>query len=77
MITFILSGLFYYVLGNLEPRLRSPTNSIQVVSIVKTSYIEKYGMDTILEPFVQAVAQLESVREYVYMYMHYTYALFV
>lgn len=59
------------MLGNLEPRLRSPTNAIQVVSIVKTSYIEKYGMDTILEPFVQAVAKLESVSGCVCMYYMY------
>jgi hypothetical protein len=56
-----LSGFFYYTLGNLEPRLRSPTNAIQIVSIVKTSYIDKYGIDTILEPFVEALVKLESV----------------
>ena len=58
---FFLSGLFYYTLGNLEPRLRSPTNVIQLVSVVKTSYIKKYGIDTFLEPFVQAITKLESV----------------
>ena len=58
---YFLLGLFYYTLGNLEPRLRSPTNAIQLVSIVKTSYIDKYGIDMILEPFVQAITKLESV----------------
>ena len=57
----LLLGLFYYTLGNLEPRLRSPTNAIQLVSVVKTSYIDKYGIDMILEPFVQAITKLESV----------------
>ena len=58
---YFLLGFFYYTLGNLEPRLRSPTNAIQLVSIVKTSYIDKYGIDIILESFVQAIVKLESV----------------
>ena len=48
-------------MGNLEPRLRSPTNSIQLVSVVHTEFITKYGINTILEPFVRDVARLESV----------------
>ena len=45
-------GLFYYTLGNLPPYLRSPTNSIQLVTVVKTKYVEKYGIDTVMEPFL-------------------------
>ena len=70
-----LSGLFYYTLGNLEPHLRSPTNAIQLVSVVKTSYIEKYGIDTILEPFVQAIIKLESVSGVAcYIHVHLAYS---
>ena len=58
-VTYI--GLFYYILGNLEPRLRSPINSIQLVAVVKTSVIDTYGIDKVLEPFVQDVMKLESV----------------
>ena len=61
LLCYCLLGLFYYTLGNLEPHLRSPTNGIQLVSVVKTSLIGKYGIDTILEPFVQAIVKLESV----------------
>ena len=55
-------GLFYYALGNMEPRLRSPLNSIQLVSVVKTCYMDKYGINEILQPFIADVARLESVR---------------
>ena len=64
------SGLFYYTLGNIRPHLRSQTKAIQLVSVVKSSYIEKYGIDTILEPFVDAVKQLESVRTFKSIIIH-------
>lgn len=54
-------GLFYYTLGNFQPCLRSPTNSIQLIAVVKTSFVEKYGMDTMLKPFVKDITKLESV----------------
>ena len=54
-------GLFYFSLGNYEPRLRSLMNSIYLVTVVKTAYIDKYGIDTILEPFLNDVSRLESV----------------
>ena len=59
---YISIGVFYYSLGNLEPRLRSPTNAIQLVSVVCTEILSKYGVNTILKPFVDEVAKLESVR---------------
>ena len=38
-------GLFYYTLGNLPPSLRSPTNAIQLVIVVKTVLVDKYEVD--------------------------------
>ena len=54
-------GLFYYTLGNMEPRLRSRTDSIQLVAAVKVSYIEEFGIDEMIQPFIEDVAKLESV----------------
>lgn len=54
-------GLFYFTLGNLEPRLRSSTDSIQLVAVVKTEYFEKYSPNEILRPFVDDLKKLESV----------------
>ena len=54
-------GLFYYTLGNIEPRYRANLDTIQLVCITKSSCIDKYGMDTILEPFIESVRTLKSV----------------
>uniref|UniRef100_A0A1X7T706 Uncharacterized protein n=1 Tax=Amphimedon queenslandica TaxID=400682 RepID=A0A1X7T706_AMPQE len=53
-------GLFYYTLGNIESRHRANLDTIQLVSVVKSSYIDKYGMDTILQPFIESIQILES-----------------
>lgn len=54
-------GIFYYLLGNLSPYLRSSLQSIQVVSIVKSQVLNTYGVDTILEPFMEGIQKLEEV----------------
>ena len=54
-------GLFYFSLGNLKPRLRSTTDSIQLVAVVKCDFLNKYGVDEILKPFVEDIKKLESV----------------
>ena len=62
---FVLLGFFYSSVGNLPPRLRSTLHSIQMVAVVKTSHIEKYGMDNILEPFMKDLYELEKVHMHV------------
>ena len=54
-------GLFYYTIGNLSPHLRSQLISIQLLAVVKTTNISKYGIDTILEPFMEELRILEEV----------------
>ena len=40
---FILHvGLFYYLLGNIEPKLRSSLKCIQLIACVSTENVEKY-----------------------------------
>lgn len=66
-------GVFYYSIGNLPPSLRSCLHSIQLVAIVKTRFIEKYGVDKILEPFVHDLKELEKVnikQNYVQVYVY-------
>jgi type IV secretory pathway TrbL component len=57
----IFVGLFYYTLGNLPPRLRSTLNSIQLVTICNSKDVDTYGIDKILEPFIEAIQALEKV----------------
>ena len=54
-------GVFYYLLGNISPQFRSSLNAIQLVTVVKQSYIKQYGIDKVLEPFMEGVTALESV----------------
>ena len=55
------SGLVYYVLGNLHPKLRSSLKSIQLLCAVKHAFIVKYGIERILQPIVEAIQELEKV----------------
>ena len=54
--------LFYFTLGNLEPRLRSTVQAIQLVAVVRTKCFEN-GCTTndILKPFMDDLKKLESV----------------
>ena len=54
-------GLFYFTLGNIEPKFRSTMRIIQLLCAVKTDYIHKYGIDEILTPFMSDIRELESV----------------
>lgn len=55
-------GLFYYSLGNIEPKYRSTCHSIQLLAVVRTNLIDKYGINEILKPLMDSIKQLENVR---------------
>ena len=57
----LLSGVFNYSLGNINPALRSSLQSIQLLAVVKSSNIDLYGIDKILEPFMEDIGLLEQV----------------
>ena len=57
--TFV--GLFYYCLGNIHPSFRSKLQSILLLAVAETSLISKYGINIILDPFVEEMKELESV----------------
>ena len=54
----MFKGMFYFTLGNLSPRFRSHLSSIQLMALVKSSFITAYGMDAILQPFVDDMKKL-------------------
>lgn len=37
-------------------------HTIQLVALAKTTVIQSYGIDKILEPFMQSIKKLENVR---------------
>ena len=49
------------MLGNLSPSLRSSLNGIQLLTIAKSRFITKYGVDKVLEPFMNDLIELEEV----------------
>lgn len=61
MIIVYYTGAFYYLLGNVNPRLRSKINNIQLLLLAKYSSVAKFGIDKMLEPIVEDIRKLESV----------------
>ena len=59
-VVFIIA-LFYYTLGNISPKHRAVLNAIQLVAVVKHSLVNEYGIDKIIEPFMEDIKALESV----------------
>ena len=58
MICILHAALFYYLLGNIEPKLHSSLKCIQLIS---TENLEKYGFEMILKPFIQEANSLSKV----------------
>ena len=54
----ILIGCFYFALGNLAPKYRSQLSTTQFISLVKSSFITTYGIDSILKPLVDDLKKL-------------------
>ena len=53
-------GLFYYMLGNIEPQYRSSLRCINLLAVTTSVMIEKYGLDEIMKPFIQDLNHLSS-----------------
>ena len=51
---------FYMQLGNVLPSRRSTLESIFLVALCKSKYVRKYGMQTVLEAFINDVKILET-----------------
>ena len=49
------------MLGNLRPLFRSSLKSIQLLCILNASFIQKYGSNNVLQPFMNNIMLLEKV----------------
>lgn len=58
---FLPTALFYYSLGNLSLSNRSSLNSIQLFAVIKSTDLQEYGPNVILEPLMRDVETLEGV----------------
>ena len=56
-------GVVYYTLGNINPKYRSQLDAIQLLAIATSPVIKKYGIDAILEPFLDDLQYLEQVNK--------------
>ena len=67
----LLIGMFYYMLGNLRPELRSTQRSIQLIACVTSKNLEAYGFAAVLDPFIKDVNILANVMLYLAIaYVH-------
>jgi hypothetical protein len=57
------------MLGNIDPKFRSRVETIQLVTVVKSMVVAKYGINEILKPFIAAINQLEEVSIIAGLYM--------
>ena len=60
-IFFFLIAIFYYSLGNISPAYRSMLRCIQLLTITKSSTLQQYGANCILEEVMKDIKKLESV----------------
>ena len=60
-VTNCYTGLFYYIIGNIEPKLRSSLRNIQLIACVKAPLIQEYGFEKVLEPFIEDANKLSNV----------------
>ena len=54
-------ALFYYVLGNIRPSLRSTLRTIQLIACVTHVNLQKYGFQKVLQPFIDDANSLAEV----------------
>lgn len=60
-LSYIIIGMVYFQLANLNPAFRSKLESINLVAIFRCNLLEHYSIDAILKPFVQDLKKLENV----------------
>eukprot|EP00731_Ephydatia_muelleri_P037796 Em0565g3a len=53
-------GVFYYTIDNIPPILRSKLSSMYLLCICNYTYIQQYGVNAVLKPFVDDVIMLEQ-----------------
>jgi hypothetical protein len=51
-------GMFYFIISNFPPHLKSQLATIFPLLVVKSKYIKEYGMNSILKPIVEELNKL-------------------
>lgn len=51
-------AMFYFQLGNLYSEYRSTLKSINLLALVETCHLKKYGIDATLKPFIEELQVL-------------------
>ena len=52
--------MYYYTLGNVNPKLRSKLCAIRLLAIVKAKDVAKYGQHKVLTPIVNDLDKLSA-----------------
>lgn len=53
-------GMFYFTFGNIDLKFRSRLSAIRLVAITSSKNINRYGIDKILEPFLEDMMKLSE-----------------
>ena len=61
-IIYVHVGFFYFTVGNVSPKYRSLLKAINLVALIKRKWIKQYSMNAILEPIVNDIKKLVSLR---------------
>ena len=51
----------YYTLGNIKPQNRSHLNAIQLLGLMTTKHMKTYGIQPLLNAFMDDLEKLEQV----------------
>ena len=51
--------MFYYTLGNLNPKLRSRHCAVRLLAIVNAKLVRKYGYSAVLKPIIEDLKKIE------------------
>ena len=52
--------MFYYTLGNLNPKVRSKHCAVRLLGIANSHLVKKYGHNAILRPMIEDIKKLEN-----------------
>ena len=61
MICYLILGLFYYVLGNIQPKYRSTLKAIQLIAAITCPLLKEYGYEHALKPFIEDMKKMRQV----------------
>ncbi len=60
--------MFYWMLLNIHPAHRSTLRSIQLLAVVRSNVVKKYGIDAVLTPAVKDLKTLGTTVSELHIY---------